>query len=792
MKVPVKWLKDYVDIDIDAKDLGDRLTLSGSKVEEVITTGDEIQNVVTGKIMKIEQHPDAEKLVICQLEIGEPELLQIVTGANNMKEMDIVPVALHGSALPGGLKIKKGKLRGVVSNGMMCSEEELGIAGDEPVHGLMILPENTPIGADIKEVLGLNNSIIDFEITSNRPDCLSVVGMARETAATLGKEYKLPDTNFTASGSGNVDDTVKVEVKDELCRRYMARAIVDVKIEPSPQWMQERLLDAGVRPINNIVDITNFVMLELGQPMHAFDRREITSGKIVVERAAAGEKFTTLDEVERELTADTLCIKDDNKTIGLAGIMGGLDSEIKEDTIEVIFESANFEGTNIRVSSQKLGLRTEASSRFEKDIDANLVSIAMDRACYLVEKLGAGKVLQGTVDVYERPLKEKRMAVDSHWINKFLGTQISVEDMKRYLDSLELKTSVQDNILEITVPTFRIDINIKEDIAEEIARLFGYDKIPSTKINISTEKGGKNIKQHMDDMVLGAMLSSGLNQSISYAFISPKAFDKINLLQGNPLRKTINIKNPLGEDYSVMRTTTLPSMMESLGRNYARNNEVARLFEIGKVYIPLENGSELPEERNLLTVGAYGEFDYLNLKGVVENLLETLGIEGCSFARETENEVFHPGKTAALMFKKEKVGVLGEIHPDVCDKFGMDIPAYVAELNLDILYANAKLDKKYKALPKYPAVSRDMALIVDDSVLVQEIEDIIRKQGTPLVESVKLFDIYKGKQIPEGKKSIAYAIIYRQESKTLTDAEVNKVHDKILKTLEYKLGAQLR
>ncbi|WP_163194423.1 phenylalanine--tRNA ligase subunit beta [Clostridium thermarum] len=792
MKVPVKWLKDYVDIDIDAKELGDRLTLSGSKVEEVITTGDEIQNVVTGKIVKIEPHPDAEKLVVCQVDIGEAEFLQIVTGANNMKEQDIVPVALHGSSLPGGVKIKKGKLRGVVSYGMMCSEEELGIAGDEPVHGLMILPQDTPVGKDIKEVLGLNNAIIDFEITSNRPDCLSVVGIARETAATLGTTYRLPEAAVVYEGQGNVSDLVAVEVKDELCRRYMARAVVDVKIEPSPQWMQERLLDAGVRPINNIVDITNFVMLELGQPMHAFDRREITSGKIVVERAADGEKFTTLDEVERELTSDVLCIKDDEKTIGLAGIMGGLNSEIKDDTKEVIFECANFDGTNIRVSAQKLGLRTEASSRFEKDIDPNLVQLAMDRACHLVEKLNAGKVLKGTIDIYEKPVKEKTMAVDGHWVNKFLGTEIPVEDMKKYLDSLELKTTIVHNVLEITVPTFRIDINIKEDIAEEIARIYGYDKIPSTTINITTERGGKNAKQHMDDIVLATMLASGLNQSISYAFISPKAFDKINLDADNPLRNTVTIKNPLGEDYSVMRTTTIPSMMESLGRNYARNNEVTRLFEIGKVYIPLNDGRELPDERNILTVGMYGQCDYLDLKGIVENLLEILGIEGCSFVRESDNATFHPGKTAALMLKNIKVGVLGEIHPDVSDKFGLDVPAYVAELNLDILYASAKLEKKYKPLPKYPAVSRDMALIVDDSILVQEIEDIIKKQGAPLVESVKLFDIYKGKQIPEGKKSIAYAIIYRKESSTLTDVEVNKVHDKILKTLEYRLGAQLR
>lgn len=792
MKVPVKWLKDYVDINIDAKELADALTMTGSKVEEVITTGDEIQNVVTGKIIKIEPHPDAEKLVVCQLDIGKDELLQIVTGANNMKENDIVPVALHGSSLPGGVKIKKGKLRGVVSNGMMCSEEELGIAGDEPVHGLMILPEDTPIGVDIKTVLGLDNPILDFEITSNRPDCLSMVGMARETAATLGTKYRMPETSFSVCKDKHVSDYVQVEVKDELCRRFMARAIVDVKIEPSPQWMQERLMDAGVRPINNIVDITNFVMLELGQPMHAYDRREITSGKIVVERASQGEKFTTLDEIERELNSDVLCIKDDKKIIGIAGLMGGLDSEIKDDTTEVIFECANFDGTNIRVSAQKLGLRTEASTRFEKDLDPNLTQIAIDRACYLVEKLNAGKVVEGTIDVYEKPVKEKKLTVDSLWVNRFLGTDMPAEEMKQYLDSLELYTTINGTLLEITVPTFRTDINIKEDIAEEIVRIYGYDKLPSTIISSVSEKGGKTEKQHMDDMVLNTMLASGLSQSISYAFISPKAFDKINLPEDSELRNTVKIKNPLGEDYSVMRTTTIPSIMESLGRNYARNNEVARLFEIGRVYIPLKDDSLLPEERNILTAGMYGECDYFDLKGVVENLLEVLGVEKYTFARESDNPVFHPGKTAALMIKNEKLGVLGEVHPDVSDKFGLDIPAYVAELNLDKLYACSNMDKKYKPLPKYPAVTRDIALLVDDSILVQEIQDIIIKQGGSMVEAVKLFDIYKGEQIPEGKKSIAYAIVYRGENKTLTDDEVNKVHSKILKTLEFKLGAQLR
>jgi phenylalanyl-tRNA synthetase beta chain len=792
MKVPYLWLKDYVNIDINANELADRLTLSGSKVEEVITSGEDITNVVTGKLIKIEAHPDAEKLVICQVEVGQEERVQIVTGAKNMKENDIVPVALHGSTLTNGLKIKKGKLRGVPSNGMMCSEEELGIAGDEPVHGLMILPENTPLGKDIKDVLGLNKAVIDFEITSNRPDCLSVLGIARETAATLGIEYKNPSVEYKTSGTGNVEDLVKVEVKDALCKRYMARAVKDVKIEPSPAWMQERLLEAGVRPINNVVDITNFVMLELGQPMHAFDKREIKSNKIVVERAKENEKFVTLDEIERNLDSEVLCIKDGEETIGLAGIMGGLQSGIKDDTTEIIFESASFDGTNIRVNSKKLNLRTEASSRFEKDIDPNLTELALNRACALIEELKVGTIVEGTIDIYNERKEPHTMIVDSNWVNRFLGTSLSKEQMKEYLDRLELKTSIENDNLVIAVPTFRIDITIKEDIAEEVARIYGYNNVPMTVIGANSPKDAKNKKLKLDDLVINTMISSGVNQSISYSFVSPKVFDMINLPSDSELRNVVKIKNPLGEDYSIMRTSTLPSMMECLGRNYSRSNEFARLFELGKVYIPKADENQLPNEKNILTIGLYGAVDYLDLKGVVENLINAMGIKNPSFKRQSENVSYHPGKTAELFIGKEKVGVLGEIHPDVADNYGIDTNAYVAELDLDILYANSNTEKKYKPLPKYPAVTRDIALLVEDAILVQEIEETIRKAGGNLVETVKLFDVYKGKQIPEGKKSIAYAISYRDENKTLTDNEVNKVHDKILRSLEYKLGAQLR
>jgi phenylalanyl-tRNA synthetase beta chain len=793
MKVPFKWLKDYVNIDISPNELSDRLTLSGSKVEEVITSGEEIQNVVTGKILKIEPHPDAEKLVICQLDIAQGEDLQIVTGANNMKERDIVPVALHGSSLPNGLKIKKGKLRGIPSNGMMCSEEELGIAGEEQVHGLMILPQDTQLGKDIKEVLGLDNSVIDFEITSNRPDCLSVVGIARETAATLGVSYKLPDTIFKTASSENIADSLKVEIRDtELCRRYIARGVKNIKIEPSPAWMQERLLQAGVRPINNIVDITNFVMMELGQPMHAFDRREIPSNTIVVERAQEEEKFTTLDGAQRTLNTDVLNIKNGETTIGLAGIMGGLDSEVKEDTKEIVFESANFDGTNIRISSKALGIRTEASGKFEKDLDPNLALIAMDRACSLIAELNAGEVMEGTIDVYPNPLTSKTLEVSAAWVNKFLGTDISIKNMKEYLDRLDLLTTINGDTLEIKVPTFRSDINIKEDVAEEIARIFGYNNVPTTVMDSISLRGGKNKKQKLEDKIIETLIGCGLNQAISYSFVSPKVFDKILIPEASTLRKAVVIKNPLGEDFSIMRTTSIPSMMEALARNYSRSNAEAALFEIGKVYIPNENPAKLPEEKNIITIGMYGKVSYYDLKGIVENVIDTLGITTAAFQRESSNVTFHPGKTAAVYSRKDYIGILGEVHPDVNDNYGIDESCYVAVLDLDVLVKLSAMDKKYKALPKYPAVTRDMAILIDDSILVQQIEDIMRRQGSSMLESIALFDVYKGSQVPEGKKSVAYSLTYRLEHKTLTDVEVNKIHDKILRSLEHQLGAQLR
>ena len=791
MKVPYNWLKDYVEINVDPHTLGDKLTLSGSALEEVIIQGDNIKNVVTGKITKIEKHPDADRLNVCQVNVGKEEI-QIVTAATNMKEQDIVPVALHKSILADGTEIKKGKMRGVVSNGMFCSEEELGIAGDEPVHGLMILPFDAPLGMDIKEYLGLNKAILDFEITSNRPDCLSMVGMARETAATLRTNYTMPNFNYEVKCSTNINDKLKVEVKDKLCRRYMARGVKNVKVEPSPSWMQERLLEAGVRPINNIVDITNFVMLEIGQPMHAFDARQVESKTIVIEKANDGEKFTTLDEIERELDSSILMIKDDSKSVAVAGIMGGLNSEIQDDTTEVIFESANFEGTNIRVSSKKLNLRSESSSRFDKDIDPNLAKLAIDRACALICELNCGEVMEGTIDIYNDVKEEGSITVNSTWINKFLGTEISKEEMKEALDSLDLITEIKNEDLIISIPTFRIDIAIKEDIAEEIARIYGYDKIPTTIFKVSTEREPKYKNELLTDKVIEIMVASGVNQSISYSFVSPKVFDKVNIPVDSELRNVVKIKNPLGEDYSVMRTTTLPSIMESLGRNYSRNNDYVRLFEIGRIYLPNEDEKQLPTEKNVLTIGIYGDCDYLDLKGIVENIIDCLGISKAKYVRESENPSYHPGKTAALMVRNKKVGVFGEVHPDVTENYGINVNCYVAELDLDSLFEASTTVKSYKPLPKFPAVTRDIALLCDDSILVAEIEETIRKAGGNLVEKVQLFDIYKGAQIPEGKKSIAYAIAYRDEKKTLEDKDISKVHDKILKALEHKLGAVLR
>lgn len=787
MKIPYKWLLEYVDLDKDIREVGDALTLSGSKVEEIIENGKEIDRVVTAKLLKIEKHPDADKLQICQVDIGN-EVIQIVTGANNIKEGDVVPAALHGSTLAGGVKIKKGKLRGVESNGMLCSEAELGIADEASVHGIMILPEDTPVGVDIKSVLGLDGGIIDFEITSNRADCFSVYGIAREASATFNVPLKKIELDFKENGD-NIKNYLSVEVKDNLCRRYIGKMVKNVKIKPSPDWMQQRLEEAGVRAINNIVDITNYVMLELGQPLHAFDYRDISNKKIIVRCAEKEEKFKTLDGNERILDSSMLVIADEKRAVGVAGVMGGENSEIKEDTDTIVFESANFDGPSVRITSKKLGLRTEASSRFEKDLDSNLAEIAINRVCHLVEQIGAGEVVGGVIDIYPNAVKPHSIQLSSKWINDFIGIEISAVQMKEMLERLGMHVSGEET-LNIEVPTFRQDVKINQDVAEEIARLYGYDKIPSVKMHGETVEAVWTEEQKLNKLVKSAMTASGLYETLSYSFVSPKVYDKINIPEGDSLRKNVIIKNPLGEDFSVMRTTTLPSMLEILGRNYSKDNKNVGLFEIARVYIP---GTELlPEEKDKLVIGMYGRGDFYTLKGIIENLLEELGIDKAEYTRESENPSFHPGRTANLLIRKQAAGVLGEIHPDVAENYGINERVYLAEIDLGVLYQAAKMERKYKALPKFPASLRDIAMLIKDEIPVQDIYNVISRAGKELIEKIELFDVYKGKQIPDGMKSVAYSITYRAENKTLKDEEVNKVHEKVVNAIVEKLGAQLR
>lgn len=787
MKLPIKWLKDYIDIPVDGKTLADDLTLSGSKVEGLENPFDVIQNVVTSKILKIEAHPEADKLVVCTVDINEEEPIIIVTAATNMKEGDIVPVALHNSTLWEGVSIKKGKLRGIVSNGMFCSEEELGLKEKGTCDGLMIMPKDTQVGRDIKEALGLDGGILDLEITSNRPDCLSILGLAREAQAIYEKPLRKPSLSYSATSSDV--EPVKVSLDTPLARRYMAREITDVTIGESPEWIKTRLLEAGIRPINNMVDLTNFVMLETGQPLHAFDKREITSGIIRVTEATGGEKFTTLDENERTLKEKTLLINDDKTIIGIAGIMGGLDSEIKEDTTGVILESANFDGVATRNASSYLNLRTEASTRFDKDIDPNLAELAMDRICHLVEKLEIGKVLDYTVDVYNEKRVPNHLDVPVSYINGFLGTKIPEERMVNILSDLEIATESKEGILSIETPTFRNDLFIKEDIAEEIARIYGYNNIEATIPHVNAPRGGRYPHQILRRKLETYLVAQGLYESISYSFISRKDLDKVMIPESSSLRNMVEIRNPLGEDFSVMRTSMLSSMMESLSRNEARSNAEAYLYEIGKVYLKTEN--VLPEEKEMLTIGMYGKDLFFHLKGIVEVIAEEFALKSISF-RRSENPFFHPGKSADILLGKKVLGSFGEVHPKVLANYNMDEASYVLEMDLLTLYDSAELERKYTEIPKYPSVTRDIAVLVDDAVLVQEMETIFRKQGGNLLESYALFDVYKGSQLPEGKKSVAYNLVYRNKDKTLTDKEVNKVHDKIVRTLEHVLGATLR
>lgn len=792
MLVPLKWLDDFVKVsDISPAEFDAAMTMSGSKVEEVVETGKEIENVVTGKIEGIEKHPDADKLLICQVDVGS-ETIQIVTGANNVNEGDVVPVALHGSSLPGGVKIKKGKLRGVESNGMLCSAVELGMDIEDAVHGILILPEDTPVGLNAKDVLGLNSVIVDFEITSNRPDCLSMIGMAREAAVTFDRVMSVPEV-VVRENNEDVKDYIDVEIKaKDLCRRYAARVVKNVKIGQSPEWMKERLMEAGVRPINNIVDITNYVMLEYGQPLHAFDYDKIAGKKIIVRRAMDGEKLVTLDSKERVLNNSMLVIADTEKSLVVAGVMGGEDSEVAGDTSNILLESANFNGTSVRLTSKELGFRTEASSRFEKGIDPNIAIDALNRAAQLIAELGSGEVVKGIVDRYEERLEPWTVDISPERINRFLGTDIETAEMVKVLEKLGVKI-IGGDVLKALVPTYRSDLEMEADIAEEIARIYGYNKIMPTMISGKTLQGMKTEEYKIREAARDILTGAGFYEVITYSFASPEDFDKVKIPKDSRMRKTVNIMNPLGEELSIMRTTLIPDMLEVIGRNYNRKNEKAQFFELGRVYLPKDDpGEKLPDERNILAAAVYGGYDYYDLKGAVELLFDGLGVKKYEFIRESGNETFHPGKAAKILLRKKPVGIMGEIHPDISERYGIPEGVYVCELDFDEITAVCETERAFKPLPRYPSVQRDMALLVSREVMVSEIEVIIRQYGGNLVESIRLFDVYEGKQVPEGKKSVAYSIEYRAEDRTLKDEEVNKVHEKIVKAIETKLDAQLR
>ncbi len=793
MKVAKSWLNEFVDIsDITPKQYADALTMSGTMVEGFEELGAELENVVTGKILEIAKHENADSLVVCQLDVGA-EKLQIVTGAKNVKVGQIVPVALHGSKLAGGVCIKKGKLRGVVSEGMLCSHEELGITvedlGYEPEYGILILPEDTKVGIDIKEVFGLNETVIEFEITSNRPDCQSVLGLAKETAVTFDRPITLHKP-VAEGNSENVADTVKVDVLDkQYCPRYCARMVKNVKIGPSPDWMVKRLKASGIRSINNIVDITNYLLLEYGQPMHAFDLRDVCGNHIIVRRAEDGEKITTLDEAERTLDSSMLVIADENRAVAVAGVMGALNSEVKNDTTTVLFESANFDGASVRVTAKKLGLRTEASAKYEKGLDANTTAEAVDRACELVELLGCGEVVGGMIDVCGELPKPRTLKLRPEKINAFLGADIDTEFMISTLEKLEI--SVNRDTMEVTIPTLRLDIESEADLAEEIVRIYGYNNIESTLMSGAITTGGKNAAQKMEDKIKSVLVAEGMYEIMTYSFTSPTIFDKLRIPADSEKRNVVVITNPLGEENSIMRTTTLASMMEILARNYNQRNEDAQLFEIAKIYEPIA-GEQLPKETNIVTLGAYGDGDFYTLKGSVEELFAILGIANYKFRPESENPTYHGGRCARITIGGKEAGFIGQAHPSVVKNYGMDCACYLAEISFDAIFENASAVKTYKKLPKYPAVSRDIAMLVDDEVLAGDIYDIIEKAGGKLLTDITLFDVYKGAQIPEGKKSMAYSVTLRAEDRTLTEEEINKVMQKILRSLEANAGAKLR
>ena len=800
MDTALSWVKAYVpDLDVTPSEYTDAMTLTGTKVEGYKELDKNLEKIVVGEILSIEKHPDANKLIICQVDVGN-EKIQIVTGASNVSVGDKVPVVLDGGKVAGGhdgsplpengIKIKKGKLRGVESFGMMCSIDELGqdknYFPDAPENGIYILPKDSKVGEDAIELLGLRDTIFEYEITSNRVDCYGVIGIAREAAATFKEKFVLPKVNQTGN-SENVADYLSVEVRDsELCKRYVARVVKNIKLAPSPAWMQERLRAVGIRPINNIVDITNYVMAEYGQPMHAFDYDLLEGHKIVVDRAKDGEEFETLDGVVRKLDKDILMINDGKKAVAVAGIMGGENSKITDDVTTMVFECATFDGTNIRLSSKRLGLRTDSSGKFEKGLDPNNAYDAMMRACSLVEELGAGEVVGGCVDVYPVKAVESRVKFEPERINKLLGTDISREDMLEIFDRIELKYDKETD--EIVAPTFRQDIHFMADLAEEVARFFGYDKIPTTLPKSSAAIGGINLKLEIEELARDVAKFLGFSEAMNYSFESTKVFDKLNLSKDSRYRKAIEISNPLGEDFKIMRTQAVNGILNSLSTNYNRRNKDVHLFELANIYIPKELPlKELPDERMQFVLGFYGKENFFDMKGVVEEFLYTIGIVGkLHYDPSCKEEFLHPGRKADIVFDGVRLGYLGEVHPLVCENYKLGERTYIAVLDLPNIISFVNFDIKYTGIAKYPSISRDISLVVPKNILVGEIEDIIEKNGGSNLESFKLFDIYEGDQIEAGFKSVAYSLTFRNKERTLLDTEVNEVMDKILNKLEAK------
>lgn len=794
MKLNRKWInEEFVDLsDVSDKEYVETMTVFGQKVETYERMDAEIKNVVVGKVLSMERHPNSDHMWICQVDVGQDEPVQIVTGAQNVQVGNLVPAALHNSWLPGGVHITKGKLRGEQSNGMLCSFAELGLTeNDLPgvyADGIWILDDSCTVGEDINLVIGNDDTIVDFEITNNRPDCYSIIGLARETAAAFNKPMRHHEPVVKGSDAGSMYDKLDVEVPAEnLCNRYTARMVTNVKIGPSPKWMRQRLRANGVRPINNIVDITNYVMLEYGQPMHAFDYRYVASGKIVVREAEEGETLTTLDGNVRNLTPGMLVIADDTKAIGLAGIMGGENSEIVDDTTTVVFESANFNGTSIRQTALALGMRTDASGKFEKNLDPMMTVPAVNRACELVEILGAGDVLDGTIDIVNYVPAPKTVKLRPDAINKLLGTDISRDMMVEYLNRLEIPVEGDD----ILVPSFRPDLNLMADIAEEIGRSYGYNEIPTTAFKNSTQ-GSYSPFMIMEAKAGTVCRSLGFSEIITYSFVSPAIFDQIRLPADSSLRNAMRIQNPLGEDTSIMRTTALPSMLEILSRNNAYHNKSAKLYEMAKIYLPRE-GEKLPAEPKILVLGTYGANEnFFTLKGELEALFANLRIRKASYCAEKNNPSYHPGRCAKVTIDGVDVGYLGQIHPIVAANYGIEAEVYCAEINFNQLFELRLGDPVYTPLPKYPTITRDLALVCGEDLTVAQVEDAITSAAGKLLRSIKLFDVYRGIGIPEGKKSLAFSLALRADDRTLTDADSEQVITRVLGQLKEKLDVTLR